>query len=343
MTPGQLRFAVDSRRFFRAAQLLSRLPLPARARLRLARLLGRSLSPQRRDRNKLLLAFRLGLGLDLASAERMFRHWKASEGLFATSIFDYAGMDAKWLKRHVTVDRPEVLARLVREGGLILTFHTFHHNTLALALGQCGIPLFPVAASEKNSPYAPYTGRYMRIINGDSEAKFSGGRYLFTDDMRRLVAGVRTAFAAGHGVLTLCDYAVPDRIIPPVEIMGRSISIGSGVMRLAQQAGVPAYFILFYPDLAGGYRLIIEEAGRIEALESTARAYFQFLERQLVVAPWAWQGWSWYADLPPLPSHARADARIAGLIRENIELASHPLLRTLEGLGWAARACWPRR
>ena len=227
-----------------------------------------------------------------------------------------------------------------REGGLVLTFHTFHQNTLALTLGQCGIPLFPVAATEKNSPFAPYTGPYMRIINGDSEAKFSGGRYLFTDEMRSLVAGVRAAFAAGQTVLALCDNPVPDSAIPPVAIMGRQIGIGTGVMKLAQQAEVPAYFVLFYPDLVGGYRLILEDAGPIEDLECTARAYFHFLERQLAVAPWAWQGWSWYPDLLPVPDHSRADARIVFLLRECIELASHPLLRARDGLRWAVRACW---
>lgn len=343
MSPDQLRFALDSRRFFRLAHLLSRLPLPSPARVRLARLLGRLFSPQRRERSKLLLAFRLGLGLDLAEARRLFGHWTASDGLFATAIFDYASMGPEWVRRHVAVDQPEVLTRLLREGGLVLAFHTFHQNTMGLTLGQCGVPLFAIAATEKKSPSAPYTGRYMRIINGDSEAKFSGGRYLFTDDMRNLVAGVREAFAAGHTVVALCDNPVPDSAIPSVEIMGRSIGIGTGVMKLAQQARVPAYFVLFYPDLAGGYRLVLEHAGLIDDLETTARAYFHFLERQLCLAPWAWQGWSWYADLPPVRERSRDDERVKSLMQEGIALADHPVLRALDGLRWAARACRPGR
>jgi len=345
VNPALLRLALDSRRLFRLAHLLSRLPLPPGARVRLARLLGRMFSTQRRERTKLLLAFRLGLRLDLGSAKKMFGWWKASEGLFAASIFDYSRMDADWVRRHVAIDQPEVLARIVREGGLLLTFHTFHHNTLALTLGQCGIPLFPVAASEKNSPFAPYTGRYMRIINGESEAKFSGGRYLFTDEMRSVVTGVRTALASRHTVLALCDNPVPpnESAIPPQEVMGRSISIGTGVMKLVQQAQAPVYFALFYPDMGGGYRLVLEDAGRLEELENTARAYFAFLARHVAAAPWAWQGWSWYADLPPVPARVEIDASVKPLILEGIELSGHPLMRALDGLRWAARICLPGR
>ena len=297
MTPEQLLFAQRSRRLYRWAERLHALPLPRSLKNRLSRALGRFLSPYRADLPKVLAGLQLGLGFSLAEAKVNARAWLASHGLFAVSLFDYPRMDEAWVRRHVTVEQPEVLARLVETGGLVLTYHSFHHNTLGVVLGQSGTRIYGVAASEKQAPDAPWVGKYTRLINAGSAARFAGGRYLFTDEMRQLVLGVREAFHEGHSVVTLCDNPTPPGVMPPVTVMGRQVHVGTGVVELARDAQAPVFFALLYPDLRGGFCLALKEAGVVLDLHGTVQEYFEFLEEVLRRAPWAWQGWAWWGDL----------------------------------------------
>lgn len=297
MDPAQHRFALASRRLYRWAGVVHALPLPERIKVAAARILGRALSPYRADLPKAMAGLQLGLKRSEADARVLCRAWLASHGLFALSIFDYRHCDADWVRGRVSVDRPEVLAQIVRRGALVLTYHSFHHNTLGIVLGQSGSAVYGVAATEQDNPMTPIIGRYLRIINGDSEARFGGGRYLYTDQPRELIRGVRDALEGGHSVVTLCDNPTPPGPVPPATVMGRQVSVGTGVLAQAQAAGAPVCFALLYPDLRGGYRLALEDAGAIEDLHATVQAYFRFLERQLEIAPWAWQGWAWWGDL----------------------------------------------
>ncbi|MDE2343105.1 MAG: hypothetical protein KGL63_06885, partial [Betaproteobacteria bacterium] len=227
------------------------------------------------------------------------RLWLASHGLFALSLFDW-GRNPRWGEPVLqSLDAPTsaTLQQLVRTGGLVLTFHSFHHNALGVVLGDAGTRVYGIAATEKNSPEAPYTGRYMRLVNGGSEAHFKGGRYLFTDEMKSLVRGVREAFAGGHSVVTLSDNPVPLADGIPVTFLGKRFAVGGGVVELAREAGVPVYFALLYPRPEGGYRLALQAAGPVSDVATTLQAYFDFLDRELRLAPWAWQGWAWFADL----------------------------------------------
>ena len=298
MDPLQKKFAKASRRLYKGAEIIHRAPLPARFKIILARLLGRFFSPYGADVNKVRAGFQQGLGRSKVEAKTLARAWLGSHGLFALSIFHYRTCDARWVRESVRVERPDLLQALVERGGLVLTFHSFHQNTLAALVGLSGSPVFAVAGTEKNNPMVPYIGRYLRIINGGSEACFGGGRYLFTDEPRALIQGVRKGLEQHHSMVTLCDNPAPPGSVPPLKIMGRSISVGTGVLSLVQTAQAPVTFALLYPDQAGVLHLALQEAGVIEDLHSTLQAYFNFLEEQLKKTPWAWQGWIWWSDLP---------------------------------------------
>lgn len=301
MSPEALCFAQAHRRLLRCAEILHALPLPQKLKIWLAQQLGRRLSPWRRDLFDVLEGMRQGLGLDVAAVRQHSKAWYASHGLFALSFFDYPKMDADWLRSAVHVDHPEVLQRLVETGGVILTYHSFHHNTLFVALGEAGARLHVVAASEKNSAEAPYTGRFMRLINGGSAAHFHGGSYLFTDEKRALVQGVRAALRAGDCLVVLCDNWLRSSGFPALQVLGRRITVGTGALRLAKKAGAPpVYFVMFYSDLKGGYTLSLKEAGPLMDEQDTLQRYFEFLEQCVRIAPWAWQGWPWYAHLPKI-------------------------------------------
>ena len=295
MDEKQLAFALASRRFFQGAQWIARLPGKP---LRLARRWGRLASPYVADQEQLALAYIQAFGASPQLAQALTQQWLASHGVFATSIFSYKHMDALWVQRNVKVHQPEVLKHLQQHGGLVLSYHSHHHNTLGIVLGQSGVPTWGVAATEKASPMAPYTGRFMRIINGDSEAKFGGGKYLFTDEPRNLLRGLKHAFASGHAVVSICDNPAPANEEAPVVFRGKQFHVGAGVVQMALTQGVPICLALLCPDLKGGFELHLRHIEKVISPHQVLQTYFDFLSEIVAQTPWAWQGLHWFSSLP---------------------------------------------
>jgi hypothetical protein len=233
MDPKELAFAIASRRFFQGAQLLSRLP---GQQVKLSRRWGRMASPYAADRAQLELSYVQAFGANPQVAKELTDQWLASHGLFATSIFSYKRMNPEWVQQYVKIDKPDVMQSVQAKGGLVLSYHSHHHNTLGIVLGQSGVPTWGVAATEKASPMAPYTGSFMRIINGESEAKFGGGKYLFTDEPRNLLRGLKQAFSNQHAVVSICDNPVPKGDDAPLGFR-RFRKQSTGVFAPSQTAG----------------------------------------------------------------------------------------------------------
>ena len=296
MDPKELAFALASRRFFQGAQWLSRLP---GQQVKLSRRWGRLASPYLADRAQLELSYVQAFGATPQVAKELTYQWLASHGLFATSIFSYKRMSPEWVQQYVKIEKPDVMKSLQAQGGLVLSYHSHHHNTLGIVLGQSGVPTWGVAATEKASPMAPYTGRFMRIINGESEAKFGGGKYLFTDEPRNLLRGLKQAFSSQHAVVSICDNPVPQGDDAPLVFRGKQFFVGAGVVDMALSQNVPITLALLCPDLRGGYELRLQALPSGLSSHQVLQAYFDFLSECVAQMPWAWQGWHWYSGLSP--------------------------------------------
>ena len=296
MDPKELAFAITSRRFFQGAQWLSRLP---GQQVKLSRRWGRMASPYVADRAQLELSFVQAFGATPQVAKELTDQWLASHGLFATSVFSYMRMSPEWVQQYVKIDQPDVMKSLLDQGGLVLSYHSHHHNTLGIVLGQSGVPTWGVAATEKASPMAPYTGRFMRIINGESEAKFGGGKYLFTDEPRNLLRGLKQAFSSQHAVVSICDNPVPQGDDAPLVFRGKQFFVGAGVVDMALSQNVPITLALLCPDLRGSYELRLQALPSGLSSHQVLQAYFDFLSECVAQMPWAWQGWHWYSGLSP--------------------------------------------
>ena len=296
MDPKELAFAIASRRFFQGAQWLSRLP---GQQVKLSRRWGRMASPYVEDRAQLELSYVQAFGATPQVAKELTDQWLASHGLFATSIFSYKRMSPEWVQQYVKIEKPDVMKSLQDQGGLVLSYHSHHHNTLGIVLGQSGVPTWGVAATEKASPMAPYTGRFMRIINGESEAKFGGGKYLFTDEPRNLLRGLRQAFSSQHAVVSICDNPVPQGDDAPLVFRGKQFFVGAGVVDMALSQNVPITLALLCPDLRGSYELRLQALPSGLSSHQVLQAYFDFLSECVAQMPWAWQGWHWYSGLSP--------------------------------------------
>jgi lauroyl/myristoyl acyltransferase len=256
-------------------------------------------SPYVADRAQLELSYVQAFGATPQVAKELTDQWLASHGLFATSIFSYKHMNPEWVQQHVTIDKPEVMQSLQAQGGLVLSYHSHHHNTLGIVLGQSGVATWGVAATEKASPMAPYTGRFMRVINGESEAKFGGGKYLFTDEPRNLLRGLKQAFSNQHAVVSICDNPVPQGDDAPLGFRGKQFFVGGGVVEMAIAQNVPITLALLCPDLRGGYELRLQALPSGLSSHQVLQAYFDFLSECVAQMPWAWQGWHWYSGLSP--------------------------------------------
>jgi hypothetical protein len=138
----------------------------------------------------------------------------------------------------------------------------------------------------------------MRIINGESEAKFGGGKYLFTDESRNLLRGLKEAFVKQHAVVSICDNPSPANDEAPVFFRGKEFHVGAGVVTMALENKVPITLAMLYPNLLGGYELRLKPIKNANSVHEVLQAYFDFLADIVLQIPWAWQGFHWFCNLP---------------------------------------------
>lgn len=300
MDPRTRRFALRYRRFLRLARWLSTLPAPAR--LPLARVLGRLASPYRLRAGRMIAAMRTALGLDARQARLAWRAWLENHGVFALSIYRYDSLDCGWLHDLIRVAQPEVLERIAAQGGLVMTCHGHHQNTVAARIGLACGNLSPLAASAGSSPLYPVLGAFIEGINRDSARWFGKGRYLFMDNLRELVRETRRALSEGGTVLTLCDAQGGDAAeAPSGRIFGRTITPPTGAVAIALRLKAPIYAAIMTPAETG-LELHLRELDASGGVAQVLGRYFEFLEARLRPCPAAWEGWEWWDSLPAPPS-----------------------------------------
>lgn len=285
---------------FKIASLVAILPLDYSVQNTIAYQLGRILSPFRRLHPILLSSFQTALGVNLTEAKIILNQWEASKGLGTLNIFRYSQIDKEWSKRYVEIDDISVLEQIGKEGGLVLTYHTFHQNMLPIIFSSFGIRTIGIGTNPMKSYNDLRITRYqnlkMNVIN--EKLKLSGGHLIYTDEKRNLIKSAKTAFANGDVVLLACDNHHVDSKFPSLNLLGGSIRINAqGILRLAKEAKVPVYFALLYPNFTGGYNLHLKAIAPLINIEQNIQGYFDFLEEHLRNEPWAWQGWSWYPNL----------------------------------------------
>lgn len=286
---------------FKIASLVAVLPLEYSVQNSIAYQLGRILSPFRRLHPVLLSSFQTALGVNLAEAKIILNQWEASKGLSTLNIFRYSQIDKEWSKRYVEIDDTSVLEKIEKEGGLVLTYHTFHQDILPIILSSIGIRLIAVGVNpvEQHLHYRHVTQyKHLRHKAIDEKLKLSGGNIIYTYDKRNLIKSLKTVFANGDVVFLACDTHHIDNKFPPLNLLGLPIRINAGgILRLAKKANVPVYFALLYSNLTGGYSLHLKAIASLTNIKQDMQEYFNFLETHLKNVPWAWEGWWWYPSI----------------------------------------------
>lgn len=301
-------FAEEYRRFFAVAARCSRL-LPQWAEPAVAAFVGRRFSPYRAHAATTQASMREGLRLSETEASDVWQRWLASHGLFALTVYRYGRLSTRWLQREVKVDDPDALRRIVEQGGLVLTGHTHHHNTLGCVLGLSGCHITGLAASAVGSPLYPYIGDVIERINNGSASHFGGGSYLFTDELKTLVRESKRIYAEGKVIVSLCDFSQGGdvRDLPRIDLFGRTVCPPTGAIEMAQRSQVPIHAAFLFPE-QGRLRLRIRRVDGHGGPAGVLQRYFEFLATVVAASPWAWQGWDWFHTLPVTVSASEAAA-----------------------------------
>lgn len=288
---------------------------PRESRVRAAALVGRTFSPDRSEAHRIWAALQAFRECSDEEAHFWLARYFSSQGLFAAELHDYPLLDAQWARTQVRCDERDLLDAVVRDGGLVLTYHSFHHNRLGAFLGLSGARVHGIAGTEDNSPLKPWTGRYIRLLNGGSERCFGGGRYLYTDDLRGTLRESRAVLRRGDVLISLADNISGSPTAVPVDVVGRRLHMATGVIDLALEAGAPITLALFFSDLRGGHRCRLR---RLDAKGSAASIAGEYIDQLLA---WcrddvhAWQGWAWWDHLGFIPgSEAQGLARQASVL-----------------------------
>ncbi len=284
-------------RFLRAGELLSRVVRWPKSRRIIFRLLGRGLSPFVAHRKRLKAAIQSATGCSRQDADVVVRDWLASHGLFLEIFFRYRSLTPQFLSQEVQIDDPMTFARAVGTGGVILSYHCHHQNTLTALFGLAGATISPLAASEKSSSLYSVIGPYIHRVNDDSAIHFCGGRYLFVDRERESLRISHRALVNGELVLALCDQHASEVASPLLSLFNRRIAPPVGAMRLALRLNVPCYAAILFPK-EKSWQLYIRQLPVKHGLEALAQSYLAALEDWVRVEPSAWQGWDWFLELP---------------------------------------------
>lgn len=225
--------------------------------------------------------------------ENVWNAWLDSHSHFIRDFSRYNLMSESNISKYVHVANIEWLRYMKTHGGLLLTYHTHHQNTLCSVLGIMGCKLYAVADAPERSPMFPYIGSWMEQINRESSRYFNGGRYLFNSNLRCLRGSVEEAFLEKALVVCLADFPLPrgkNGNDFSFNFFSKKISPPAGIIRLAIRCKVPIYIAICTPC---DQKLLVkfQYLGWPEVLEDVLREYICFLEMECKKNPACWQGW----------------------------------------------------
>jgi len=233
-------------------------------------------------------------------AQTLWNDWLDNHTRFVMDFLDYEAITPHWVERNVQIGAPDCVAQIRQSGGLLLTYHTHHQNTLCCILGELGIRISPIGAAPEDSPLFPLIGTWARRVNADSEKHFRGGSYLFTNDLRRLTRQMHTELRDRHVVLSLCDFHQPESASPQgATLSNRTITPPVGAIQTALKHMAPIYVAY----LGKENRTLRLDMARLQAdggIPGVVAQYLQYLEQRIQASPATWQGWEWFGTLPSL-------------------------------------------
>ena len=248
-----------------------------------ARCLGRRASPYRLHAGRIISAMQTGLGLSMRDAGTAWRCWRESHGQLCLTVLTYPRWTPDILHDGLTSTDLALLRRAASTGGLLLTYHSHHQNSLCTLFGLAGAKISVLAAPEEGSPWFSVIGNFIHRINRGSAMHF--------------VKVVKAEFDAGALVASLCDFSAGSHAYA---FLGRQVAPPTGAITMALKQRVPVYAAILYGGSGKKPVLRMLEIDCSQGEQGVITQYLAFLAKVVKDAPWAWQGWDWFLDFPPL-------------------------------------------
>ena len=230
----------------------------------------------------------------------LWHEWLDNHTRFVLDFLDYDAITPRWVEKNVEIAKPEFVAQIRETGGLLLTYHTHHQNTLCCILGELGIRISPIGAAPEESPLFPLIGKWALRVNADSEKHFRGGSYLFTNDLRKLTRQMHAELRDRRVVLSLCDFHQPESASPRgTTLRKRNITPPVGAIQTAMKNEAPIY-VAYLGKADRKLRLDVARLQTDGGIASVVAQYLLYLDQRIQSSPATWQGWEWFGNLPPL-------------------------------------------
>lgn len=201
----------------------------------------------------------------------------------------------RWRPSHVGVD-----GRWPRGAFVAIGFHHGTGHWTFKTLADAGHRGMFVSARWDRRDYAGMPLRYWYgCLRGWDIARLGASPIAFRPGAKETITH---ALAAGTAIVAMID--IPPRLAPRgqrrVRLLGREVSLPTGLLALAQEAGVPVVPYWSELDLARGTRRVCIGAPLDPADDATLQTFADLLDAQIRRMPEAWHFWPewprWIAD-----------------------------------------------
>ncbi|PTN12107.1 hypothetical protein [Nitrosomonas aestuarii] len=179
---------------------------------------------------------------------------------------------------------------------ILLTAHTGSFYTIAIALGQLGIHIDPVARTVDNSQYNPLPQQYFEHSNYFLTQTKMQGRYVFTNNANKIDRHIISACKNNGILLVLPD--IPRKFIPtsrfPVQLLGKKASLPTRIIDLGIKYN--ALFLTVWstielrPDYSFKRHLRIDPGISTADKKTILQNYADRLSSIVRREPWQWMG-----------------------------------------------------
>jgi len=282
--------------YIRLIQLAQRCRLlPWRMKWLIGAWLGRRGSFLLQRRQQIVTAMQQGLGLSPQTAEKQFTELCENSGIAMQMAWQLAHSSRRWLLQQIIPEQQALVEEIGARGGVILSHHSYHQNLLISYFKTTGRDIFPIGNPPDAFSEDDYLYRFTLFLNHATETNLNGGRWLYNNQGKEFVRGIRQVLATRQILLVFCDFNELKKANPVNPFLGKTLQIPSGVIRLVEQEDVPVYFAGFYRQPTGcRYGLTLwplrEQNRPLQGL-SLVDQYLAALEQHIRNHPASWQCW----------------------------------------------------
>lgn len=248
-------------------------------------------------REQIVATMQSCLDCDRAAAEHHFGLLCESSGVAVQMVEELDNIPERWLKRHIQLTDTGRFQDIGRDGAVILSHHSYHHNLLISFFKLCGLPVYPIGNPPTAFSADDYLYHFTLRLNRATATNLNEGGWLFNNQGKHFLTGLRQALEPQKILLVFCDFHEVKKSNPVLPFLGKTLQMPNGVLRLIEKETVPVYFAGFCRQPPGDYVLSLQRLstqGTDPGASALGVQYLQALEAHVRRHPSAWQCWEMF-------------------------------------------------